>query len=117
MEWLSGSGYDRVMYAIFLNRNNTLSLSWRPDIAAKKSYISTVRVPRDKWFKLTTYYERSKTSAPVSVWLDDEQLFYVEGNRTVLNNGLFHFHIMNYGSGVGKAVIYVDDMTIEERRE
>ena len=126
MQWKStyngDSDYSRPVFvldgAIF--GQTAISLCHLPDKNVDKVCWkqTQVAIPRDQWFQIEVYYERSKTNGHVIVWQDGVKLFDITGYPTVLSDGTLHYSVNHYTDGMSPDVssIYIDDVVISYDR-
>lgn len=126
MQWKStyngNSDYSRPVFVLdgALFGQTAISLCHLPDKDADKVCWkqTNVSIPRDQWFHIEVYYERSKTNGHVIVWQDGVKLFDITGYPTVLSDGTLYYSVNHYTDGIAPNVssIYLDDIVISYDR-
>lgn len=126
MQWKStyngDSDYSRPVFvldgAIF--GQTAISLCHLPDKNVDKVCWKQTQVmlPRDQWFQIEVYYERSKTNGHVIVWQDGVKLFDITGYPTVLSDGTLYYSVNHYTDGMSPDIssIFIDDVVISYDR-
>jgi len=92
-----------------------LRLIYRPDLESKTSFMQTkAPLPRDRWFQIEAYYEKSTTKGKVIVWQDGREIFNVDKLPTVLKDGTVYWSVNHYADKISPspATIFIDDAII-----
>ncbi len=98
-----------------------LTLAYRPDSNALKiGYKNAAAViQKGEWVHISTYYVKSTTNeGVVGVWLNGEEVFYLENVTTALSDNTLYWSINNYTDSISPSpcTIYFDDVVISQKR-
>ena len=98
-----------------------LKLVYRPDSDSLKQVYSSPSavITKGEWVHISTYYKKSMDSdGTVGVWLNGEEVFYIENAHTVLKDNTLYWLINNYTSAIqpSPSTIYFDDIIISAKR-
>lgn len=98
-----------------------LTLVYRPDSETLKQSYTNVNaiIPKGEWVHISTYYQKSSGSdGGVGVWINGEEIFYIENAHTVLADNTLYWLVNNYTERIqpSPCTIYFDDLVISQRR-
>jgi len=98
-----------------------LTLVYRPDSnSLKESFTNAAStIPKGEWVHISTYYVKStKNDGIVGVWINGEEIFYIENAHTVQSDNTLYWLVNNYSPRIqpSPCTIYFDDMVISQQR-
>jgi hypothetical protein len=100
-----------------------MSLVYRPDddIGDVKVWYDDPQavIPKGEWVHISTYYVKSTDSdGVVAVWINGEQVFFIENAHTALSDNTLYWSVNNYTDSISPSptTIYFDELVISKIR-
>ena len=100
-----------------------VSLVYRPDddVGNLKVWYDGPKamIPKGEWVHISTYYVKSAGSdGVVGVWINGEEIYYLENVNTTLGDNTLYWSVNNYSPDIfpSPCTIYFDDMVISKMR-
>lgn len=100
-----------------------MSLVYRPDDDSGNVKVwyddPKAVVPKGEWVHISTYYVKSTDSdGVVGVWINGEEVFFIENAHTALSDNTLYWSVNNYTNSISPSpcTIYFDDMVISKMR-